>query len=390
MSVLKGAFRTSTQGTNLRKGLVVFQFSLSIAMIASTVIVYHQLGFMLSKDTGFDKEQQLILDFNWDGTVLGNAEAIKNELLSLADVRSVSLSRTVPSSHFPAAGTDIESPKGNMEYFEPYIYEVDNNFIQHYKIDVVAGRAFSPDFPADSISSLVINEAAAKSFGYSNPKDVIGKKFQQWGREGTIVGVVKDFNYMSLHQEVAPLTLRQVPYGRYFSLRMQTDNYQDALASVEKKWSELAPHRPFLYSFLDESFNEQYLADIRFRRLFTLFSCLAIFIACLGLFGLATYSAMLRTKEIGIRKVLGADLTTIVTLLSKDFLKLVGIAILIAIPFSWYVMEQWLNKYAYKIDVEWWVFALSGILALSIAFFTVSFQSLKSAMSNPIKSLRTE
>ncbi|MEO0572167.1 MAG: ABC transporter permease [Bacteroidota bacterium] len=390
VSVLKGAFRTSSQGTNLRKGLVVFQFSLSIAMIASTAVVYRQLGFMLNKDTGFDKEQQLILDFNWDDTVLDNSEAFKNELLSLTDVHSVSLSRTVPSSHFPAAGTDIETPNGNMENFSPYIYEVDNNFIQHYKIDVVAGRAFSSDFPTDSISSLVINEAAAKSFGYSNPQEIIGKKFQQWGRNGTIIGVVKDFNYMSLHQKVAPLTLRQVPYGRYFSLRMKTDNYQDALATVEKKWAELAPHRPFLYSFLDESFNEQYLADIRFRRLFTLFSCLAIFIACLGLFGLATYSAMLRTKEIGIRKVLGADLGTIVTLLSKDFIKLVGIAILIAIPFSWYVMEQWLNKYAYKIDIQWWVFALSGIVALSIAIFTISFQSVKSAMANPIQSLRTE
>lgn len=390
VGVLKGAFRTSQQGTNLRKGLVVFQFSLSIALIASTVVVYHQLGFMLNQDMGFAKEQQLILDFNWDDTVLGNSEAIRNELLSLADVNSVSLSRTVPSSHFPAAGTNIETPKGTMENFEPYIFEVDNNFIQHYKIEVVAGRAFSPDFPADSISSLVINEAAAKSFGYKNPQAAIGKKFEQWGREGTIVGVVKDFNYLSLHQKIAPLTLRQVPYGRYFSLRLHSANYQNTLREVEQKWKELVPHRPFLYSFLDESFNEQYLADIRFRKLFTIFSCLAIFIACLGLFGLATYSAMLRTKEIGIRKVLGADLKTIVTLLSKDFVKLVAIAILIAVPFSWYAMEQWLNKYAYKIDVEWWVFVVSGILALFIAIFTISFQSIKSAIQSPIKSLRTE
>ena len=390
VSVLKGTFRTSQQGTNLRKGLVVFQFSISIAMIASTVVVYHQLGFMLNKDMGFDKEQQLILDFNWDGTVLGNAETIRKELLSLSNVSSVSLSRTVPSSHFPAAGTDIETPKGSMENFSPYIYEVDNNFIQHYKIDVVAGRAFSPDFPTDSTSSLIVNQAAAKSFGYSDPNDIIGKKFDQWGRQGTIIGVVKDFNYMSLHQKVAPLTIRQVPYGRYFSLRMHTDNYQEAIAAVKQKWSEVAPHRPFLYSFLDEAFNEQYLADIRFRRLFTIFSCLAIFIACLGLFGLATYSAMLRTKEIGIRKVLGADIGTIVALLSKDFIKLVGVAILIAIPFSWYAMDQWLNKYAYKINVEWWVFVLSGIIALSIAIFTVSFQAIKSANRSPIKALRTE
>ncbi|MDT0620408.1 ABC transporter permease [Croceitalea vernalis] len=390
VSVLKGAFRTSQKGTNLRKGLVIFQFSLSIALIASTVVVYHQLGFMLNKEMGFDKEQQLILDFNWDGAVLGNAGAIKNELLSLAEVSSISLSRTVPSSHFPAAGTDIETIEGNMENFTPYIYEVDNNFIQHYKIEMVAGRAFSPDFQTDSISSLVINEAAVKAFGYNEPNKIIGKKFQQWGREGTIIGVVKDFNYMSLHQKVAPLTLRQVPYGRYFSLRISSNNYQEVLSKIEQKWSELAPHRPFLYSFLDESFNAQYIADIRFRKLFTIFSCLAIFIACLGLFGLATYSAMLRTKEIGIRKVLGAEILTIVALLSKDFIKLVGIAILIAIPFSWYGMEQWLNDYAYKIDVEWWVFLLSGIIALFIAILTVSFQALKSARRNPVKSLRTE
>ena len=390
VSVLKGSFRTSPKGNNLRKGLVVFQFSLSIAMIASTIVVYHQLGYMFEKDMGFAKEQQLILDFNWDGTVLENSETIREELLALSDVSSVSLSRTVPSSHFPAAGTDIETPGGSMENFTPYIYEVDNNFIQHYKIDVVAGRAFSPEFPADSISSLVINEAAVKMFGYSNPQEIIGKKFQQWGREGTIVGVVKDFNYISLHEKVAPLTLRQVPYGRYFSLRVLTDNYQGALAKVEQKWKELVPHRPFLYSFLDEAFNKQYLADIRFRRLWTIFAFLAIFIACLGLFGLATYSAMLRTKEIGIRKVLGADLSTIVTLLSKDFVKLVGVAILIAVPFSWYAMNQWLDNYAYKIDVEWWVFLLSGIIALSIAVFTISFQAIKSATKSPIHALRIE
>ena len=390
VSVLKGAFRTSTQGANLRKGLVILQFSISIALISSTVVVYYQLGFMLNKDMGFDKDQQLILDFNWDGQVLNNVEAIKGEFLSLADVNSVSLSRTVPSSHFPAAGTDIETLEGNMENFTPYIYEVDNNFIQHYNINIVAGRAFSPEFPTDSISSLIINEAAAKEFGYNDPNLIIGKKFQQWGREGTIVGVVKDFNYISLHQKVAPLTLRQVPYGRYLSLRISSNNYKQAITAIEKKWSVLAPHRPFLYSFLDEAFNKQYIADIRFRKLFTVFSCLAIFIACLGLFGLATYSAMLRTKEIGIRKVLGAEVATIVALLSKDFIKLVGIAILIAIPFSWYAMRQWLNEYAYKIDVEWWVFLLAGAIALFIAIITVGFHAFKSANTNPVKSLRTE
>ncbi len=389
-SVLKGIFKTSQQGVNLRKGLVIFQFSLSIALIASTVVVYHQLGFMLNKDLGFDRERQLILDFNWDGEVLNNVETIKSEFLNLPDITSISLSRTVPGSHFPAAGTDIETFEGEMKNFSPYIYEVDRDFIPHYNMEMVAGRAFSKDFPTDSIAALVVNEAAVKEFGYSDPHQIIGKRFQQWGREGAIIGVVKDFNYLSLHQKVAPLTLRQVPYGRYLSLKVKSDNYYTTIEAVQQKWAELASHRPFLYTFLDTSFNEQYVADIRFKNLFTVFSFLAIFIACLGLLGLATYSAMQRTKEIGIRKVLGAGITNIVTLLSKDFVKLVCIAILIATPFSWYAMSEWLSEYAYKIDVQWWVFALSGIMALTIALLTVSFHAIKSANANPVKSLRTE
>lgn len=389
-SVLKGVFKASPHGANLRKGLVVFQFSLSIALIASTVLVYHQLDFMKSRDLGFDREQQLILDFNWDGDVLNNIETVKKTFLDLSDVSSVSLSRTVPGSHFPGAGTEIETFEGQMEHFEPFIYEVDADFIPHYDMKMVAGRAFSTDFPADSISSLVINEAAAKDFGYTDPKAIIGKKFEQWGRSGTIIGVVKDFNYLSLHQQVAPLTLRQVPYGRYLSLKIKSQNLQRTLGEVERTWAEIAPHRPFLFGFLDESFNEQYEADTRFTKLFTLFSFLAIFIACLGLLGLATYSAMQRTREIGIRKVLGAEVSSIVTLLSKDFLKLVLIAVVIAVPFSWYAMNKWLEDFAYSVEIKWWVFGIAGIVALFIATLTISFHAVKAALANPVKSLRTE
>jgi len=388
--VLKGVFKTSSHGANLRKGLVVFQFSLSIALIASTVLVYYQLDFMKSRDLGFDREQQLILDFNWDGDVLNNIEVIKNSFEDLSDVRSVSLSRTVPGSHFPAAGTEIETFEGQMEHFEPFIYEVDADFIPHYDMKIVAGRAFSIDFPADSISSLIVNEAATRDFGYSDPNAIIGKKFEQWGRSGTIIGVVEDFNYLSLHQQVAPLTIRQVPYGRYLSLKIKSDNFQRTLKEVETKWAELAPHRPFLSSFLDESFNEQYEADTRFTQLFTLFSFLAIFIACLGLLGLATYSAMQRTREIGIRKVLGAEVSSIVTLLSKDFLKLVLVAVVIAVPFSWYAMGLWLEDFAYSVEIKWWVFGIAGLVAFLIATLTISFHAVKAAMANPVKSLRTE
>ncbi|MBG6131487.1 putative ABC transport system permease protein [Aquimarina sp. EL_43] len=390
-SVLKGVFRTSKKGVNLRKGLVVFQFSLSIALIASTVIVYSQLDYMLNKNLGFDREQQLVIDFNWDGQVRDNIETIKSEFLNHPDISSVSASRTVPGGHFPAAGTDIETKEGPMKSFSPFLYEVDVDFIPHYDIEVVAGRAYSRDFATDTVSSMIINEAAAKSFGYADPLEIIGKRFEQWGKEGTIIGVVKDFNYLSLHQEVAPLALRLEPgSSRYFSLQIKSQNLQATIKDIEDKWSALVPHRPFLYSFLDDSFNAQYEADFKFKKLFTMFSFLAILIACLGLLGLAIYSAMQRTKEIGVRKVLGAEVTSIVTLLSKDFIKLVGIAIVIATPFSWYAMNKWLNVYAYRVEVNWWVFALAGFLALTIALLTVSFHAIKAARTNPIKSLRTE
>jgi len=389
-SVLKGVFKTSQKGNNLRKGLVIFQFSLSIALIASTVIVYFQLGFMLDKNLGFDREQQLVIDFNWDGQVMDNMETIKSEFMNLPEVVSVAGSRTVPGGHFPAAGTNIETFEGNMEQFEPFLYEIDFDFIPHYEIEVVAGRPYSREFVTDSLSAMVVNEAAARSFGYSDPAEIIGKRFEQWGREGTIVGVVKDFNYLSLHQNVAPLTLRYSQYGKYLSLKVKSANMQQAITNIEQKWSELAPHRPFLYSFLDESFNTQYEADFKFKNLFTIFSFLAILIACLGLLGLATYSAVQRTKEIGVRKVLGAEVSSIVTLLSKDFMKLVLIAILIATPFSWYAMNKWLNVYAYQIEISWWIFALSGGIALAIAVATVSFHAIKAAKANPVKSLRTE
>src|SRR5680860_570259 len=297
VSVLKGVFRTSQKGINLRKGLVIFQFSLSIALIAGTLIVYFQLGHMLNQNLGFDREEQLVIDYNYDSEVNNRLETVKSEFESLPDVKSAAGSRTVPGGHFPAAGTEIETASGQMEHFEPFVYEVDVDFIPHYNLKMAAGRPYSREFPADTISSLVINEAAAKSFGYSNPSDILGKKFQQWGKEGVIVGVVKDFNYLSLHQKVAPLTLRYQPNAsRYLSLKIQSGNLPQTLADIEQKWATLAPNRPFLYSFLDTSFNEQYAADIKFRQLFTIFSCLAILIACLGLLGLATYSAMQRTK----------------------------------------------------------------------------------------------
>ncbi|HEV7378787.1 MAG TPA: FtsX-like permease family protein, partial [Dyadobacter sp.] len=213
----------------------------------------------------------------------------------------------------------------------------------------------------------------------------------QWGRSGVVIGVVKDFNFTSLHQKIEPLTLPFQAYSsRYLSIKVRSKDLTKTVEQVRAVWSEIAPQRPFLFSFLNEDFNRQYQDDFIFRKLFTTFSCLAIGIACLGLLGLATYMAEQRTKEIGIRKVLGADFRTIVMLLSSDFIKLVVIAILIATPVAWYVMNEWLNGFAYRVEISFWVFLLAGLIAFLIVALTISYQSVKSALMNPISSLKSE
>jgi len=390
IQVLKGAFSNSKGGTLLRRGLVVFQFCLSIALIAGTVIVFSQLNQLQQQDLGFQKAQRLVIDYNFDEKVNNNLEAIKNTLAKDKDVQSVTASRTVPGAFFPNAGTEIMSTDGKMTNFAPSLYEVDIDFIPNMGIKMVAGRAYSRDFPADSAHSLVINEAAAKLWGYSNPEDVIGKQFRQWGKEGTVIGVVKDFNYLSLHRKIEPLALRLEPSSsRYLAVNLQHVN-QQTIDRIGKLWAELAPHRPFLYSFLDDNFNRQYEADFNFRRLFTAFSSLALFIACLGLLGLVTYTAQQRTKEIGVRKVLGASIYNLVMLLSSDFIRLLVIAICIATPLSWIAMNKWLDNFAYHIEPKWWMFAFAGLSAVVIALITVSYQTFKAARANPVDSLRDE
>lgn len=390
IKVLKGTFSSSKGGTLLRRGLVVFQFCLSIALIAGTVIVFSQLNQLQQQDLGFQKAQRLIIDYNFDEKVNNNLEAIKNTLAKDKDVQSVTASRTVPGAFFPNAGTEILSTDGKMINFAPSLYEVDIDFIPNMGIKMAAGRAYSRDFPADSAHSLVINESAAKLWGYSNPQDIIGKQFRQWGKEGTVIGVVKDFNYLSLHRKIEPLALRLEPSSsRYLTVNLQNVN-QQTIDRMGKLWAELAPHRPFLYSFLDDNFNRQYEADYNFRRLFTAFSSLALFIACLGLLGLVTYTAQQRTKEIGVRKVLGASIYNLVLLLSSDFIRLLVIALCIATPLSWIAMNKWLDNFAYHIEPKWWMFAFAGFSAVLIALVTVSFQTFKAAKANPVDSLRDE
>lgn len=389
--ILKGTGRSRGRGAGLRKVLVVFQFTLSIALIAGTMVVYFQMNHILDNDLGFDKDQMLVVDYNYDGAVNAKSEVLKAELEKNPSVLSVAFCRSVPGSYFPFAGTQIETPDGEMKHIAQGIFQVGMDFVTHFGLELVAGRTYSRAYPSDSSKALIINEACARQYGYRNPADAVGKKFSQWGREGVVIGVVKDFNYTSLHDKIEPLTLPFEPYAsRYLSVKIKPDNIRGTVKEIGEVWHQLVPHRPFLYSFLDDDFNKQYKSDFMFRRLFTTFACLAIFIACLGLLGLATYTAEQRTKEIGIRKVLGADIRSIVSLLSRDFMMLVLIAIIIATPISWYAMSRWLQGFAYKMEIQPWIFIFSGCIALAIAAMTISFQSIKSAVMNPVNSLRSE
>jgi putative ABC transport system permease protein len=392
IAVLKGTLKPSYGNISLRKALVIFQFTLSIALIAGTAIVYTELKFLNNHDLGFAKDQMLVLNFEGDGQVRQNIERIKKSLADQPGVLSVAASRAVPGEFLPNAGTDIQAPDGEMKNKLPLIYEIDFDFIPCLKIPLVAGRNFSRAFITDSTKAIVINETAARLYGYRHPADAVGKNFMQWDRQGTIIGVVKDFNFRSLHTAVEPLTLR---YGMPGSLNriivsIKADHMAATIAALEKTWKAEAPQRPFLYSFLDQSFSKQYDSDQHFGYLFSLFSCLAILIACLGLFGLATFTAQQRIKEIGIRKVLGASVYNIVVLMSKDFMRLVLIAIVIAIPLCLFIMNQWLKDFAYRATISPAIFISTAAIALLIALLTISWQTVKAALANPVQSIKNE
>jgi putative ABC transport system permease protein len=388
VSVLKGRFSTGTKGLILRKGLVVFQFAISIILIAGTIIVYRQLSYMRSRDLGFSKEQTIVIDTKSDK----NKDAFQQSLSSIPGVISTSFSSHVPGGGSNSAYSEVENKNGEMQKSNINLFFLDFNFIDQYGLKLAAGRGLSKDFPTDSIQAMVINEAASKMLGYNSPQEAIGKKFSQWGRKGQIVGVLRDFNYKSLQENIQPLVMRYEPWmsKSILSVKVSPADLPSLLKTIADKWNKLIPNRPFEYNFLDEFFDKQYRAEAHFGTLFFNFAVLAIFISCLGLLGLSSYSTMQRTKEIGIRKVLGANVAGIVNLLSFEFIKLVLIALGIAAPVAWFGMNKWLDDFAYRREISWWVFGIAGILAVLVAFITISYQAIKAAVANPVKSLRTE
>ena len=393
LTVLRGSFKHSTQGTWLRKSLVVLQFALSLILLVGTAVVTNQLAFLRQHDTGFEAQQVLVVDYGYDERVQRSLSLLKTEFLNHPAVQSISASRATPGDFFPNAGTRIEGPTGEMlSPTGPALYEIDEDFIPTYQMEIVAGRNYSRDFPLDSTKSLIVNESAARLFGYPNPADIVGKRFTQWGREGKVIGVVKDFNFVSLHAEVEPMTLRYSIWNStsMLSLKLQSQDYQRTLQEIEDLWNELVPYRPFVAHFSDQNFNRQYEADQRFATVFSLFSGLAIFIACLGLFGLTIFSTNQRAKEIGIRKVLGASTRRIVALLSFGFVKLFLVAMVLSIPISFVVMDRWLEGFAYRIEIQWYLFAFSALVVFLVSMLTMSFKTVQAAQSNPSEVLKDE
>lgn len=385
--VLKGRFATGTRGILLRKGLVVAQFTISIALIIATIVVYNQMRYMQKQDLGFSKDQMMIIDTYGDPAKKTFQEAIAQ----VPGVKSTALAGSVPGGGNPGAYSEIENTKGDLQIANLDLYFVDFDYINQYKIKMIAGRGFSKEFGTDTTQAMVLNESAVKLFGYSSPAQAIGKRFKQWGREGKIIGVTKDFHFRSLQEAIKPLSMRIEPNGcNLLSVNVSVGNMPKTIAAIESKWKTLMPNRPFGYYFLDEFFDRQYRDEVRFGNLFLNFAVLAIFISCLGLLGLASYSTIQRTKEIGVRKVMGATVSKIVNLLSKDFLILVLIAFVIAAPIAGFGMHKWLQGFAYRINLNWQAFALAGLTAVVIAFVTVSFHAIKAAIANPVKSLRSE
>lgn len=392
VAVLKGSFTSGSKGVSLRKILVVTQFTLSVILIISTIVVYKQLNYMRNQPLGFNKDQMLVVDFRGDSTAEVKSEIIKNEFKNIPNVRSVSFSSGIPGGNTQGAYSQLENKQGELQAANLDMFSIDFDFLNQFQIKPIAGRGFSKDMLTDSSHALIVNEVVVKNFGYSSPEEIIGKKYNQWGKSGVIVGVIKNFHYRSLKSDISPLVFRVAAPDDFsvLTVNVKSDNMPATIAALENKWNKLMPQRPFNYYFADEEFNKQYRGEERFGKLFLYFAVLAIFISCLGLLGLAAYSTIKRKKEIGIRKVLGASVTNITALISKDFIVLVFTAIIIASPIAWFIMDRWLRDFAFKINIAWWIFVLAGAVAIIIALATVSAQAIKAAIVNPVKSLRTE
>ena len=396
VKTLKGLFKVQGSSISFRKVLVVIQFAISIILIVTTVIVFQQLRYMQQASLGYDKEH--IVTLSYYSSLNSQYESFRNTLLQNPAIKDVGRSSRIPTGRLldgmgaSAPGNDSMVPvKADIRYVA-----VDYDFLPTYGVHIIAGRNFSRAYGTDT-AGFILNEAAVKAVGWKSAQQAVGKNFQYgFINNGRIIGVMNDFHFESLHQQIPPMILimPSVPanqsFFNYVSVKISGNNIAAALATIKDAWQKYLPELPYEYTFLDENFSKLYESEQRQETIFTVFACISIFIACLGLFGLSAFAISQRVKEIGVRKVLGANVSTIVALLSKEFVMLVLIAAPFAFGIAWYAMHEWLQDFAYRINIQWWVFVVAALAALLIALATVSFQAIKAALANPVNSLRTE
>ncbi|WP_031525960.1 ABC transporter permease [Dyadobacter crusticola] len=391
LSVFRGKVSSALKNGKLRQILVVTQFSIAVVLIVSTTVVYNQMRYVQNYNLGYSKDQVVLLQAGSDSST--NYESIKQRLKSGSNIIEVGRSSRIPSGRLLDSWEAYVMKGDSMAPTDINIksLSVDEDFIPTYQIGMAAGRNFSREFPTDRTNAFVLNETAVKLLGWKNPQEAIGARFGYGEIRGQIIGVTKDYHFESLHQKVAPIVMFCQPDRLgWMSVHISGGNMQQALAHIETVWKQQYPEVPFSYEFLDQRFGTLYAREQTQQMLFGIFAGIAILISCMGLLGLSMFMAELRTKEIGVRKVLGASVSSLVIMLSNDFLKLVTIAILIASPIAWYAMDSWLQDFAYHTDMHIGVFIFAAIISVGIALLTISFQSIKAALMNPVKSLKSE
>lgn len=390
VETLKGNFRTGTKGNILRKSLVVFQFTISIFLISGTLIVFQHLKYIRSMDLGFDKERIVTLPTRFANNAQRDYTTLKYELEKVAGISSVALSSEVPGvelgNNVVRLGWDKDAAWSDMRFLS-----VDEDYVGLYGIEIIEGRGFSKDFPSDAEQSFMLNESGMRRLGWTDPKEAIGQPLAWQDRKGRVIGIVKDFHFMSANVEIEPfIIVMNKPWSVGYLSAKLTGNVSQTLDKIESVFNNTLRDKIFEYSFLDVDFDQQYKSEERFMSIFTAFSSIAIAIACLGLYGLAMFTAEIKFKEIGIRKVLGATTPSLILLLIKEFSVLISVAFLLAIPLSYFGMTEWLSSFPYRENINPLLFALAGIISIAIAVLTVSYQSLKAARINPVQSLANQ
>ena len=398
IETLKGKVTTNTKGIWLRKGLVVGQFAISTCLILATIVIYTQLQHMQQLDLGIETEQMLVIpgpQLGKDSTYSARQSSFAQALAQRSIVQDYAISGSVPSRFYSFRTSGFTQPGSQpKDELKPYSFTIiGDRFLPAYGIPLVAGRNFTAQETAvdwNDNSKVMLNERAVAELGFESPEEAVRTKIKWDERYLEVVGVVQDYNHLSAKTNIDPMIFYPQNNDTYYSLRLTPDRMSDKVAELEKMYKTYFPGNPFEYFFLDESYQKAYASEQQYGQIFTVAALLAIFIACLGLYGLATFTVESRTKEIGVRKVLGASVASVVVLLSKDFLKLVLVAIVIAAPVAAYFLNGWLQDFAYRIDIEWWAYALAGLLAVSIAVVTVGYQSIRAGLMNPVDSLRSE